>query len=150
MFVLVGRSFWTSKGRHPGCTAIIAKVFWKDLQNCWARRSLETICHTALMLYRKSDKAELSFPVCSPNLPSLLTWGERQEYPGASNSVLGPIQHSSNYHFCLPLSFFLGNITEDNSTYFKACDAPSSTNRLILGRERNTLVLWIARSQNQI
>lgn len=105
MLVLIGRRFWTGKGRHPSCTAIIAKAFWKDLQKCWARRSLKTICHTALKLYRKSDKAEFYFPVCSLNLP-LLTWGECQEYPGASSSVHGPIQHSSNCHFCLTLSFF--------------------------------------------
>lgn len=64
------------------------------------------------------------------NLPSLLTRGECQEYPGASNFVHGPKQHSSNCYFFLTLSFFffsLGNSTEDNNAYFKACDTPVQT-----------------------
>lgn len=93
MLVLIGRSLWTSKGRHPSCSAIIGKVFQKDSQNCWPRRSLETICHTALKLYRKSDKAEFYFPVCSLHLPSLLTWGEHQEY--LVQEILYMVQYST-------------------------------------------------------
>lgn len=91
--VLIGRSLWTSKGRHPSCSAIIGKVIQKDSQNCWPRRSLETICHTALKLYRKSDKAEFYFPVCSLHLPSLLTWGEHQEY--LVKEILYMVQYST-------------------------------------------------------